>query len=61
MLRPFGLFLLVFALFSFVVHLDLLGQIFGTGALCLFGIELVAVHSAKAAPPPSRMRGEPLL
>ena len=60
MLRTLGSFFLVFALLSFVVHLDVLSQIFGMGTLCLFGIELVAVHSAKGAPP-TRVRGEPLL
>ena len=60
MLRTLGLFFLVFALLSLVVHLDILSEIFGTGALCLFGIELLAVHSAKGAAP-TRVRGEPLL
>ena len=41
MLRALGLFLLVFSLLSLVVHLDGLGQLFGTAALCLFAIELV--------------------
>jgi hypothetical protein len=59
MLRAFGLFLLVFSLLSLVVHLDGLGGLFGTGALSLFAIDLLAAHFAKSARP-SRMRGEPL-
>lgn len=62
MLRAFGLFLLVFALLSLVVHLDGLGQLFGTAALCLFAIELVTEHSAnRTRPMRTRMRGGPLL
>jgi hypothetical protein len=60
MLRAFGLFLLVFALLSLVVHLDRVGQLFGTAALCLLAIELVTEHSAKGTRP-NRLRGEPLL
>jgi hypothetical protein len=60
MLRAFGLFLLVFSVLSLVVHVDGLGGLFGTGALCLFAIDLLAPHFAKNARP-SRMRGEPLL
>lgn len=60
MLRALGLFLLVFSLLSLVVHLDGLGQLFGTAALCLFAIELFTEHSAKGTRP-HRMRGEPLL
>ena len=56
MLRVFGLFLLVFALLSLVVHLDGMGQLFGMAALCLFTIEFLADHSAKDTRP-IRIRG----
>jgi hypothetical protein len=60
MLRAFGMFLLLFALLSLVVHLDGMGQLFGTAALCLFAIALIVEHWAKGHPP-TRMRGEPML
>ena len=60
MLRALGLFLLAFALLSLVVHLDAMGQLFGTAALCLFTVELVTEHWVKGTRP-TRMRGEPLL
>lgn len=60
MLRAFGLFVLVFAVLSLVVHLEDMGKLFGTGAFCLFAIELAITHYAKG-PRPTRMRGQPLL
>jgi hypothetical protein len=60
MLRAFGLFLLVFSLFSLVVHLDALGGLFGIGALSMFAIDQLAANIAKSPRSP-RMRGEPLL
>jgi hypothetical protein len=60
MLRAFGLFVLVFAVLSLVVHLNDMGELFGTAALCLFAIELAVEHFAKGSHP-TRMRGEPLL
>jgi hypothetical protein len=50
MLRAFGLFVLVFAVLSLVVHLNDMGKLFGTGAFYLFDIELAITHFAKRWP-----------
>jgi hypothetical protein len=60
MLRAFGLFVLVFAVLSLVVHLNDMGELFATGALFPFAIEVAMEHFAKGSRP-TRMRGEPLL
>jgi hypothetical protein len=60
MVRTLGLFLLVFALLSLVVHLEGMGRLFGAGALSLLVIDLLVAKFARS-PRPRRMRGESLL
>ncbi|GEM_PF-6664754 len=59
MLRAFAAFLVVFSLLSLIVHLQILGSVFGMGALSLFAIDQLVVQFAKA-PRTSRIPGEPL-
>ena len=60
MLRAFGAFLGVFSILSLVVHLDLMGSVFGLSALLLFAIDELVTQFAKS-PRSSRAPGEPLL
>ena len=59
MLRAFAAFLVVFSFLSLIVHLQILGSVFGMGALSLFAIDQLVVQFAKA-PRSSRMPEEPL-
>ena len=59
MLRALGAFLVVFSLFSLVVHLEALGSLFAIAALCFLAVDPLKAQFA-SAPRPSRMRGEPL-
>ena len=49
MLRAFGAFLLIFTLLGLVVHISGVVELFGVGALALFGIDLAVTHFAKSA------------
>ena len=60
MFRTLGLFLLVFALLSLVVHLEGIGRLFGAGGLSLLAIDLLVAQLARSPRPP-RMREESLL
>jgi hypothetical protein len=60
MSRTFGAFLVVFSILSLVVNLQVLGMVFGMGALSLFGVDQLMAQFAKT-PRSSRMPGEPLL
>jgi hypothetical protein len=59
MLRAFGLFFLVFALLSLIVHLNGMVGFFGAGALTLFVIDLLAAYVSRDARS-SKMKREPL-
>jgi hypothetical protein len=59
MVRAFGAFLVVFSLLSLVVHLEILGSVFGMGALSFFAVDHLIVQFAKTSRP-SRIPGEPL-
>jgi hypothetical protein len=59
MVRTLGLFLLVFWLLSWLVHLTGIGLLFATGALSLFAIDQLMLQFT--SPRAARVRGEPLL
>jgi hypothetical protein len=59
MVRTLALFLLVFSLLSWLVHLTGIGLLFATGALSLFAVDELMLQFA--SPRPARVRGEPLL
>ena len=58
MARALGAFLAVFSILSLLVNLDVLGGVFGIGALSLFVVGELAAQFAKA-PRSSRIPGEP--
>ena len=59
MLRTLGAFLVVFSILSLVVHFQVLGVVFGMGALSLFAVDQLMAQFAKT-PRSSRMPGKPL-
>ena len=54
-----GAFLALFSVLSLLVNLDVLGALFGIGALLLFVVGELTAQFVKA--PRSRIPGEPLL
>jgi hypothetical protein len=60
MLRAFGTFFVVFSLLSLVVHLDVLGTVFGMGAFSLFAIDELVAQFPRS-PRSARIPGEPFL
>jgi hypothetical protein len=46
MVRALAFFLIVFSVLSFVVHLDRMGLLFGTGALSILAIDQIVTQSA---------------
>jgi hypothetical protein len=60
MLRAFGAFLVVFSLLSLIVHLGLLGNVFGMAALSLYAVDELLFQFAKSSRS-ARIQGGPLL
>jgi hypothetical protein len=60
MLRAFGAFLVVFSVLSLIVHLGVLGNVFGMAALSLFAVDELVFQLAKGSRS-ARVQGETLL
>jgi len=59
MVRALALFLIVFSVLCFVVHLDSMGLLFGTGALSILAIDQIVAHPAGSGE--GRVRRQSLL